>query len=174
MEARTKAAESAEATSVAEPQALIVDFKPSEDIKRLYREIAKRIHPDLATEDRERAKRNQLMAEVNRAYAEGDEARLTAILNEWETSPDAVTGDGVGAELVRTIRKIHQVESRLATIEIEIARLNDSELSVLHARVEAERMNGRDLLAEMAAQLSAQILSLRLRRDELIADEATL
>jgi hypothetical protein len=89
----------------------------------LYREIAKRIHPDLATEDDERAKRNQLMAEVNRAYEDGDESRLRAILNEWETGPDAVTGDGVGAELIRTIRKIHQVERRLAAIENEIVRL---------------------------------------------------
>jgi DnaJ-class molecular chaperone len=56
-------------------------FKPSDDLKRLYREIAKRIHPDLATDDAERAKRNQLMAEVNRAYADGDEARLRAILD---------------------------------------------------------------------------------------------
>src|SRR5437762_1774685 len=109
-EARTKATESAAAAGAIEPQAHAEDFKPSDDLKRLYREIAKRIHPDLATDDAERAKRNQVMAEVNRAYADGDEARLRAILSEWETSPDAVTGKGIGAELVRTIRKIHQVE----------------------------------------------------------------
>src|ERR1017187_3987439 len=127
-EARAKATESAAAADAIEPQTHATDFKPSEDIRSLYREIAKRIHPDLATDDAERAKRNQVMAEVNRAYADGDEARLRAILDEWETSPDAVTGDGVGAELVRTIRKIHQVQARLAAIEIEIAALNSSEL----------------------------------------------
>ena len=126
-EARTKATASAGVTSAIEQRMHAVDFKPSEDVKRLYREIAKRVHPDLATDDAERGKRNQVMAEVNRAYADGDEARLRAILNEWETSPDAVTGDGIGAELVRTIRKIHQVEGRLARIQAEIAALSGSE-----------------------------------------------
>ena len=173
-EARRRATESAGVTSALEVRTHTVDFEPSEDLKRLYREIAKRIHPDLATDDAERAKRTRLMAEVNRAYAEGDEGRLRAILNEWETSPDAVTGVGVGAELVRTIRKIHQVEGRLAGIEIEIAKLNGSELSLLRARAEAEQINGRDLLARMADQLDAQILHLRRTTDGLRFNEASL
>src|SRR5262249_4354554 len=130
-----------------------LDFTPSDVLKRLYREIAKRIHPDLATNESERAKRNQLMAEANRAYENGDEARLPAILDEWETSPDAITGDSVGAELVRTIRKIHQVQARLARLQIDIAALTRSELAVLKVRADSERTRGSDLLAQMAAQL---------------------
>jgi hypothetical protein len=166
-EARTKARESAGATGAIEQRADAADFKPSEDLKRLYREIAKRIHPDLVTDDAERGKRNRVMAEVNRAYEDGDEARLRTILNEWETSPDAVTGDGIGAELIRTIRKIHQVQARLARLEIEIATVIGSELSLLKAREEAERLNGRDLLAQMAEELDVQILHLRRKRDGL-------
>jgi hypothetical protein len=165
-EARAKATESAAAASAIE-LAHVEGFTPSDDLKRLYREIAKRIHPDLATDDTERAKRNQLMAEANRAYANGDEARLRAILDEWETSPDAVTGDGVGAELVRTLRKIHQVQARLATLENEMAALTGSELAVLKARAESEQMNGLDVLAKMAEQLGGQIVQLRQKRDGL-------
>jgi hypothetical protein len=172
-EARAKATESAAATGTIE-LAHAVDFKPSEDLRSLYREIAKRVHPDLATDDAERAKRTQVMAEVNRAYADGDEARLRAILDEWETSPDAVTGDGVGAELVRTIRKIHQVQARLAAIEVEIAALTGSELTVLKARAESEQLNGLDVLAQMAEQLDGQIVQLRQKRDALRSSEASL
>ena len=171
--ARARAIESARAAGAIEQRMPVVDFKPSEDLKRLYREIAKRIHPDLTTDPAERAKRNRVMAEANRAYADGDEARLRAILDEWETSPDAVAGEGIGAELIRTIRKIHQVETRLAGIEIEIAKLNGSELSLLKARAEAERMKGRDVLAQMADQLDTQILHLRLKRDGLRSNEAS-
>ena len=45
-------------------------------MKRLYREVAKRIHPDLTSDRADRAKRQQLMAEANEAYERGDEARL--------------------------------------------------------------------------------------------------
>ena len=55
--ARAKATESAQATS-ALVLADSVEFKPSDDLRSLFREIAKRIHPDLATDDTDRAKRH--------------------------------------------------------------------------------------------------------------------
>jgi hypothetical protein len=171
-DARSKATESATAIGAIEP-AHSEGFKPSDDLKRLYREIAKRIHPDLATDEPDRAKRNRLMAEVNGAYAKLDEARLHAILDEWDTSPDAVTGDGVAAELVRTIRKIHQVQARLAAIEIEIAALSGSELALLKARAESEQMKGLDVLVQMAEQLDEQIVQLQRNRDALRSGEAS-
>lgn len=170
-DARAKATESAAAAGAIE-LARAEGFKPSDDLKRLFKQIAKRVHPDYATDDAERAKCTQVMAEVNRAYEDGDEARLRAILDEWETSPDAVTGEGVGAELVRTLRKIHQVQARLAAIEGELAAFNASELAVLKARAESERMKGLDVLAQMAAQLDEQIVQLRRKRDGLRSSEA--
>jgi hypothetical protein len=50
-------------------------------------------------------------------------------------------------------------------IEAEIATLRGSELSLLKARAESERVNGRDLLALMAEQLDARIVQLRQKRD---------
>jgi hypothetical protein len=165
--ARTKATESAGAAADAIEQRTRVDVTRSDELRSHYREATKRVHPDLATTDAERAKRNQVMVDVNRAYTEGDEARLRAILNEWDTSPDAVTGDGIGSELVRTLRKIHQVEVRLAAIESAFATLKDSDLFRLKVRVDAGRINGQDVLAEMVEQLAAQIVRLRRRRDDL-------
>ena len=68
-----------------------------------------------------------------------------------------VARDSVGAELVRTIRKIHQVERRLVVIDSEIAALKHSDLYSLKERADASARNGQDLLAEMAAQLKAEI-----------------
>jgi DnaJ-domain-containing protein 1 len=163
-QARTKAQESAESTeAIREKEEPETKFTPSESLKKLYREVAKIIHPDLATDEKDRARRTKLMAEANQAYKEGDEARLQAILDEWQSSPESVKGDGPGAELVRIIRKTSQVEERLRIIKLAIVQLNDSDLYQLKTDVDAAEKDSRNLLAEMAADLHEQIIEARKR-----------
>lgn len=163
-QARTHAQESAQAAGAAQESARQDKFRPSETLKKLYREVAKCIHPDLTTDEEERARRTELMAEANRAYEEGDEARLRAIRDEGEGSPESVKGEGVGAELVRVIRKIAQVEAALRAIQAEIARLTETALYQLKEKVEEAEAQGRDLLAEMARRLDQKIAAARQRR----------
>lgn len=166
-EARTKAQESTQTTDNIQEPKQQNQFKPSESLKKLYREVAKRIHPDLATDEEERTRRQHLMAEANRAYKEGDEERLEAILREWESSPESVKGEGTGTDLVRAIRKIAQVEERLRTIEVEIVQLKESDLYKLKTKVEEAEKEGRDLLADMAKQLGKQISDAHKRLTEI-------
>jgi hypothetical protein len=156
--AAEQARASAEAAGAAEhetpPAARLV---PSEELKRLYREAARRIHPDLAADDAERERRTRVMAALNRAFEEGDEARVREIFEEWDVSPEAVTGDGVGAELVRVIRKIDQAERRLEAIAREMADLEASDLFRLMLAIEQEEAEGGDPLGRMAASLDAEV-----------------
>lgn len=157
-QARAQAQESAQAAGIAqEPRE--EKFSPSESLKKLYREVAKCIHPDLATDEKERSRRQQLMVDANRAYEEGDEAKLRTILAEWESSPESVEGEGTAAELVRVIRKIAQVEKRLGVIETEITQLEEFDLYQLKTKVEAAENEGRDLLDEMASRVKEEITS---------------
>lgn len=122
-EARAQAESSARAAESAHEQpSSNGNFKPTENIKKLYREVAKRVDPDLATDEKERLRNQQLMADANRAYAEGDEFRLRAILHQWESSPESIKGNSCGEQLVRVIRKIAKVTER---IQVIIAELND-------------------------------------------------
>jgi DnaJ-domain-containing protein 1 len=129
----------------------------SQAFKSLYREAARRMHPDLATDENDRFRRERFMAEVNRAYQEGDEARLRSILQEYEASPDSVKGEGTAADLVRVIRKIAQVKGRLTKIDQELAELRNSELFALKAKVDRATASGTDLLKEMAEDLDVEI-----------------
>lgn len=166
-EARARAMESAGASGAAQYGGQNVQFAPADDLKRLYREVARRVHPDLTTDERERTRRHQLMAEANRAYEEGDEGKLRGILNDWQSSPESVEGEGIAAELVRTIRKLYQVKQRLSDIAAAIAQLTHSELYELKEKTEAALSNGEDLLAQMAELLRVQIALARARLDEL-------
>jgi len=154
---RAQAQKSAEATGSTE-ELRFEKFKPSERLKKLYREVAKVIHPDLAVSDKARLLRQKLMVDANRAYEEGDEARLQAILAEWENSPESVKGEGVGAELIRTIRNIAQIQQRLQNIRIEIDQLKRSDLYKLKTRVEKAEEEGRNLLNELASQVDQDIV----------------
>lgn len=139
-------------------------FAPSPSLKSLYRKVARRIHPDLAGSEVDRAKRQNLMAQANRAYESGDEAKLRAILEEYESSPEAVFGEGPGVELVRVIRKIAQVKRRLAEIDSELERVAASDLFELNRQVGEGAKHGRDALGEMASAVKTRIA---LRKTEL-------
>jgi DnaJ-domain-containing protein 1 len=133
------------------------DFTPSEDLKKLYREVAKRIHPDLTTDPAEKARRQALMVEANQAYEAGDIEGLRAILYKWESNPEAVKGDGVGADLIRVIRKISQCRERLREIKQEIEAVKETELYE----------DGQDLLAVMAQELDEHIKKAQLKLQEI-------
>ena len=132
-------------------------FESSLEMKRLYRDVAKRIHPDLTSNRDDRAKRQLLMAEANDAYQRGDEARLEKILAGYEWSPEQVQGEGAGAELVRVIRGISQARGRLAEIEAELQELLRSDLHQLKTRVDRAQRDGRDILKEMIDKVEDQI-----------------
>ncbi len=173
-EARGRANESAhESKMVQETAGHAEKFKPSDALKKLYREVAKSIHPDLATDNDDRARRQRFMAEANKAYEEGNEIRLREILREWESSPEAVKGDGVAAELIRVIRKIAQVQERLRTIEATIADLQSFDLYRLKSAVESAEAEERDLLAEMASRLDRQIAEARQRLAGLAKEQSS-
>ncbi len=154
-QARTQAEESNSA--VHGEAAAAQEFTPSAKLKALYREVAKQVHPDLATDEADCHKREQLMAEANAAYQRGDAETLRRILEEYESSPESVRGESVAADLVRAIRQIRQVRRRLSQIQLEIASLIDSDIAKLRAKVEAAKAGGSELLTEMAKEVRKRI-----------------
>ena len=144
-------------------------FVPTDDLRALFREVVKRLHLDLTTDEHERARRHVLMTQANLAYAEGDIAKLRELLRDAELNPDAVVGDGPGVELVRVIRKIAQVEERLERIDAEIEALKKSNLWELRAKAEVAEKEGKDLLAEMAASIGARIANARERLNRVMS-----
>jgi len=142
-------------------------FRPKDSLKSLYREVAKAVHPDLATDDEDRKQRALLMAFANAAYEKGDERRLREILGEWRSNPEAVRGDGTAAELVRTIRRIAQASRRIEAAQKELAEVQQTDLWALLVRVEADEARDIDTLGEMAHLARDRVALARQRLDAL-------
>lgn len=146
-ESAARAAEDAEAK----------EFLPTAEAKKAYHDLARVIHPDLALDAAEKDRRHGLMAELNQAYSSGDQQKLNKLVADMRNSPDLVTGDSIGDELVRTIRQMSQVKIRLNELIVERQEAEGSELYTLRKKVEAEMAEGRDLLAQMAARTQVHI-----------------
>mgnify|MGYP003349092278 CR=1 FL=1 len=127
-------------------------------IRKLFRDVAKIIHPDLARDAGARDRRHALMAEANRAYANGDEAQLRLILQSWELSPESVQGTDGTAERLRLERRIRQLEEQLDVTDRELADLKASPVFELKAKVDEAAAKGRDLVAEMVKRLERDLL----------------
>jgi len=133
------------------------DFTPSIELKNLFRDVAKRIHPDLSKDAADMERRTRFMAEANRAYQAGDADALQRILDEYHDGADVVEGEGIGAELIRLIRQISLARTRVSVIEQELAALRKSEIALLKKQTEERALEGGDLLAELAAAVQGQI-----------------
>lgn len=134
-------------------------------VRKLFRDVAKAIHPDLARDESAREIRHTLMIEANRAYSLGDEERLRRILESWERSPDAVPDADPEAERLRLERRIAQVEEQLEILANELAALKDSPMWKLKTMVDEAASRGRDLVQDTVRRLKRDILAARNRLD---------
>ncbi len=130
----------------------------TDDVRKLFRDVAKAIHPDLTADASARERRHTLMIEANRAYAAGDEAHLRWILQQWERSPEAVTGTDREALRLRLERRIDQAEEQLELLASEMAALQDTPLWKLKAKVDEASSRGKDLVGDMVRRLKRDIM----------------
>ena len=136
---------------------------PSADLRRIFRDVAKAIHPDLAMDEPARNRRHSLMAEANRAYAERDEDRLRLILRAWERSPDSAFSSDPEVEQDRVKRRIAYIHERLILIAAEFDSLRRSAISRLKDRIDEARAQGWDLFAEMITTVRRDIARATMR-----------
>ncbi|MFG2876087.1 hypothetical protein ACGFYU_13945 [Streptomyces sp. NPDC048337] len=136
--------------------------RPTEEVRRLYRELVRQAHPDLAQDEAERGRRDAFIARVNAAYGRGDEQLLRELAEEWAAGPAAEeAGPGAGEELYARLEWLAQRKELLALVAKE---LEDSAIGSML------RMAPEDpdrLLEEIAEQLLARVAE----REAELADE---
>jgi DNA-dependent RNA polymerase auxiliary subunit epsilon len=160
-EARQRAQETHEAAFGADQEP--VEFDPSPSLKTLFREVARRIHPDFASDEAEQKHFTLLMTRANHAYSCGDAETLQRLLDDHLEVNAAVADEGDGVTLLRLARQIQHAVRDIAALDREHQTLLQSEIGQLYTDAEAAAHEDRDLLAELAASVRERIADAQYR-----------
>ncbi len=125
--------------------------QPTSDLKALYRRVAKRIHPDLATDEVDREERTLLMSIANTAFEQGDMQALQQALDDYDASSLDISSSDKPSGMDGLLVQAERLRERLARIEFDIVSLSSSELGKLMASVETRRTAHFAPLAHLAS-----------------------
>jgi len=137
--------------------------RPSEEARRIYRDLARKAHPDLAEEEAERERRGEFIVRVNAAYAAGDEVALRTLAEEWEAGPPPPERRwSRSEELYARLEWLAERKEMLAGVASEL------ESSAIGAMIKMAPEDPDRLLDEIAEQLIAQVSEKEARLAELV------
>lgn len=142
--------------------------RASEALRPLYRKLARLIHPDLAADDAERARREAAMRLANAAYEAADEQQLQRLLGIWEHNDEPATTPYSVEDLTH---RIEHVQHELQEIERRREELAGSETGEL-LRLSSTRRWQR--IEREAEKLRRELASLRLKRRRLRRNVAAM
>ena len=140
--------------------------RPTEEVRKVYRELVRAAHPDLAADEAERERRESFIVRVNRAYAEGNAEALEALAREWaDGPPEPQQQPSRSEELYARLEWLARRKEMLAEAAAEL------EASAIGAMLKMAPDDPDALLEEIADQLLAQV---REREAELERQRALL
>ncbi|MEU8993602.1 J domain-containing protein [Streptomyces caniferus] len=126
--------------------------RPSEEARKVYRDLVRKAHPDLARDDAERARRDEFIARVNAAYGQGNEAVLRQLAQEWEAGP---------APAEERLSESEELYARLEWLaerkELLAAAASELEESAIGAMIKMAPEDPDALLDEIAEKLLADV-----------------
>ncbi|MGW2084010.1 J domain-containing protein [Streptomyces sp. NPDC001880] len=126
--------------------------RPTEEARKLYRDLARQAHPDLAQDETERARRDEFIARVNAAYGRGDEALLMELAQEWAAGPVAPEAElSESEELYARLNWLTQRKELLTVLAQEL------EESAIGAMLRMAPDDPDRLLDEIAEQLLGEV-----------------
>ncbi|TXL91659.1 hypothetical protein [Streptomyces sp. IB2014 016-6] len=126
--------------------------RPTDEVRKLYRDLARKAHPDLAQEETERARREEFITRVNAAYGRGDEGLLRQLAEEWEAGPAPQEPRlSENEELYARLEWLAQRKELLTLLAQEL------EQSAIGAMLQMAPDDPDRLLEEIAEQLLAEV-----------------
>ncbi len=144
--------------------------RPTKEAQRLYRELARRAHPDLTQDPAEKERREEFIQRVNDAYARGDIDLLRRLAEEWAIHPDSAPAPGTPERVGWLTSRLAWLSRRLGELRAEQDRLRASPIGQLLMLDPGDPDGLLDRLHEqLVAQVAERLAYLRQLRAELQA-----
>jgi hypothetical protein len=132
---------------------------PPADLKRLFREGAKRMHPDLSPDAEARGHAEAFMKRLNDAYRAGDGEAIADLIRQWSASPYGGAEPGAATSAPR----VAGLQSAVRRAQERLDAVRTSDLATLMEETMAAAATGRDHLAELRAGAEAALTAARAR-----------
>ncbi len=136
-------------------------FQPGDELRRLFRALARRVHPDLAVDGEDRGRRHEFMAEATLAYRANDARRLQWLLEHWQAQSSPTCGADPHALLAGVDRQIAWTRYRIREMHAAIGELHASSLAEIKRQAETARGMGRNLILELRRRVSGELETAR-------------
>ncbi len=145
-------------------------------LKKVYRELARRYHPDLAVNEADRARRTAKMTAVNDAYKAGSLVELVALAEEKDAfvteamtipqTPKPEPRPQTEMAMVQVLEdELERHRRRLFQVQDALQNFHHRPMVELALEARFARRDGRDLLAEMAAEAQRKIARKEVERE---------
>ncbi|MBN2500972.1 MAG: hypothetical protein JXB38_09370 [Anaerolineales bacterium] len=133
-----------------------LDPATEEELRALFRELAKRFHPDLVRDLEEKRRREEVMTQVSQAYAAKDIETLRKLSRRPDLEAERKSRTRRREkEILRS--ELEYLNEKIGELEQRCRALDQSPAMQLRMEVNMARQVGRDLLSDMAAHLEERI-----------------
>jgi hypothetical protein len=127
--------------------------KPTEDIKKIWKKLIAKFHPDLVQDSEEKQKRDTIMKQINRAYQENNYDQLAKI-DEENMPTQELTIDNLEDILVRIIKEIMQQRQQYQDLKKSewyswMIRIQKAKKTNINIFAETEKHLLDDIVAKM-------------------------
>lgn len=130
-------------------------------IRKIYLNLSKKFHPDLAESDKEASQFHELMQQINEAYQANDIQTLLEIeqlylVEDLDYTSKAVTVDMLQQEIDRLERDVEFINSQVERTSGELKNLRDSEMGQMLTNLDRAEKEGAGIKA-MGADIQEMI-----------------
>lgn len=134
-----------------------LDEESEKRLKSLYRELAKKYHPDMARTPEDKEKFHKIMAEINQAYNDRDLKKMEELAIRLKYPEKIFVKESLEEEFERLMGESKKLDEIISDIENELDAIKNSDTYKFKMKVDEAKAEEKDLLKEMEDGLKTKI-----------------